>query len=103
MTNPFEDICLEPKCGDSETPKEMPSMYQMAKNFIGSAKDIVGGVMAGEGVLVSEEIFNERIRICNECPMFESSNKRCSECGCFMEAKSAFKKTYCPLHKWNSQ
>lgn len=101
MTNPY-DICLEPKCNDEEPPKEMPSMYQMAKNFIGSAKDIVGGAMAGDGVVVTEEIFNERMKICSGCPMFEIEQKRCRECGCFMEAKSMFKKTYCPLHKWEA-
>ncbi len=97
------DICLEPECNDPEPPKEMPSVFEMAKNFIQSGKDIVGGVMAGEGLLVSEEVFNTRMKICSECPLFEAHHKRCSECGCFMEAKSTFKKTYCPVGKWNAE
>jgi hypothetical protein len=95
-----EMICLEPNCEDSEPPKEMPSTYDMLKGFIKSGKDIVGGVMAGEGLLVEEEVFNSRMDICKTCPMFVQESSRCLECGCFMRAKAMFKKTYCPLHKW---
>jgi hypothetical protein len=93
-------ICLEPRCDDPEPQKEMPSTYAMLKGFIKSGKDIIGGAIMGEGLLVEEEAFNARMSICATCPSFVHETTRCSECGCFMRAKAMFKKTYCPLHKW---
>lgn len=98
--DPF-GVCLEPECHDSST-KELPSFSDMAKGFIGSAKDIITGVVQGEGLLVTEELHNHRLNICNGCEFFRLEDKRCSKCGCFMEAKSKFKKTYCPIGKWNA-
>lgn len=99
MSNPH-DICLEPKCEETTPPKEMPSMFDMAKGFINSGKDIVGGMMAGDGLLVTEETHQLRMNICNSCEMYDLVKKRCTQCGCFMHTKSMFKKTYCPIHKW---
>jgi hypothetical protein len=72
----------------------------MAKGFIGSAKDVITGVVQGEGLLVTEELHNHRMKICGGCEFFLKEDKRCSKCGCFMEAKSKFNKTYCPIEKW---
>lgn len=99
-TDPF-GICLEPKCDDTEEPK-LPSIFDQAKGFINSAKDVVGGALAGDGVTVDESIYNSRMSICRECPLLIKETERCSECGCFMKVKAMFKKTYCPVGKWES-
>ena len=96
MSNPF-GVCLEPECHDE--PK-LPSLTDMAKGFIGSAKDVITGVVQGEGLLVTEELHNHRMNICGGCEFFRLEDKRCSKCGCFMEAKSKFIKTTCPIDKW---
>ena len=52
---------------------------------------------------VSEVIRNERYETCKACPAFIEDSKRCSECGCFMEAKTwvgGNPNTLCPLKKW---
>jgi len=52
---------------------------------------------------VSEVIRNERYDTCQACPAFIENSKRCSECGCFMEAKTWIggdPKALCPLKKW---
>lgn len=100
MSNDPFGVCLEPKCGDEEQPKELPSFTDMARGLLGSAKDIVGGVVHGEGLLVTEEIYTERMSMCNTCEFFRKEDKRCTQCGCFMEAKTRFKKTFCPVGKW---
>jgi formamidopyrimidine-DNA glycosylase len=100
--DPF-GVCLEPKCTDDEPPKELPSLKDMAKGFIGSAKDVLTGAIQGDGILVTEEVYTERMSICNGCEFFRKEDKRCSQCGCFMETKTRFKKTYCPIHKWESE
>ena len=100
--DPF-GVCLEPKCTDDEPPNELPSLKDMAKGFLGSAKDVLVGAIQGEDVLVTEDVYNIRMSICNDCEFFRKEDKRCSQCGCFMEAKTRFKKTYCPIHKWGSE
>lgn len=96
--DPF-GVCLEPKCED-ETPPELPSFIDMAKGFFGSAKDVVDGALHGEGVLVEEEVYINRMNICKGCEFFRHTDSRCSQCGCFMEAKTRFIKTTCPVGKW---
>lgn len=81
-----------------EHSKKMPSMGTMAKNLAGSA------VQALKNGRVSREIRDERYAVCETCPSFKADSKRCSECGCFMEAKTwlAGPKEYiCPLNKWS--
>jgi len=61
---------------------------------------------AGQAVMngkVSTEIREERYDMCKKCPYFIEESKRCSECGCFMEAKSwvgGDPNTLCPKKKW---
>lgn len=74
-----------------------------------SATDMAGGLLrtAGQAMRhgrVSEEIRNERYDTCKACPAFIKDSKRCSECGCFMEAKTWIggnKDLLCPLKKWS--
>ena len=52
---------------------------------------------------VSAEIREERYETCKACPAFIEDSKRCSECGCFMEAKTwvgGDPNSLCPLRKW---
>ena len=52
---------------------------------------------------VSAEIREERYDTCKSCPFFVKDSKRCSECGCFMEAKTWIggdPKVLCPKQKW---
>ena len=53
---------------------------------------------------VSGEIREERYATCKECPYFLEESKRCSECGCFMEAKTWIggnPDELCPKKKWS--
>ena len=53
---------------------------------------------------VSEEIREERYDTCKSCPFFIEDSKRCSECGCFMEAKTwvgGDPNVLCPKQKWS--
>ena len=44
----------------------------------------------------------ERMKICEQCPSFQSTLKLCKECGCLMAIKVLFKGTSCPLGKWKA-
>lgn len=53
---------------------------------------------------VSAEVRNERFNTCKACPSFIKDSKRCSECGCNMQAKTWIggnPDQLCPLKKWS--
>lgn len=53
---------------------------------------------------ISAEIREERYDTCKACPAFIPDSKRCSDCGCFMEAKTwvgGDPDTLCPQKKWS--
>lgn len=62
---------------------------------------------AGQAMMhgkVSKEIREERYDTCKNCPFFIEDSKRCSECGCFMEAKTWIggdPDVLCPKKKWS--
>jgi len=45
-------------------------------------------------------VADSRYSICQECPLFNQTTKTCSECGCFMAAKTKLKLAACPVGKW---
>jgi len=84
-------------------------IVEHAKEVNVSATTMVGGLLktAGQAIMngkVSEEIRNERYDTCKACPFFIEDSKRCSECGCFMEAKTwvgGDPNMLCPKQKWS--
>lgn len=82
---------------------------QHAKRVNASASKMAGGLLrtAGQAIRhgkVSAEIREERYDTCKACPFFIEDSKRCSDCGCFMEAKSwvgGDPNTLCPQKKWS--
>lgn len=53
---------------------------------------------------VSAEIREERYDTCKTCPFFDAGSKRCTDCGCFMEAKTwvgGDPDMLCPQKKWS--
>lgn len=70
---------------------------QMAKGFLRTATQAIAN---GK---VDTALREQRYNICKECPHFIEESKRCSECGCFMEAKTwvaGDPKMLCPKNKW---
>lgn len=41
-----------------------------------------------------------RLTICKTCDKFNHENKRCNQCGCFMEYKTLLPNAKCPIGKW---
>ena len=77
--------------------KVKASMGQMAAGLLKT------GAQAVRNGRVSSEIREQRYDTCKACPAFLENSKRCSECGCFMEAKTWIggdPKKLCPLKKW---
>ena len=79
-------------------PQVKASAGQMAKGLLKTA-----GLAMRHGK-VKAEVREERYDTCKACPAFNPDSKRCSECGCFMEAKTwvgGDPKQLCPLKKWS--
>ncbi len=74
-----------------------------------SAGKMAGGLLKTAGQVmrhgkVSAEIREERYDTCKACPFFVEDSKRCSDCGCFMEAKTwvgGDPNQLCPQNKWS--
>ena len=78
-------------------PEIKPSASQMAGNLLKT------GAQAFTKGKVSSQVREERYATCKGCPSFRKADKRCSECGCFMEAKTwvgGDPNKLCPLRKW---
>lgn len=74
-----------------------------------SAGEMANGLLrtAGQAIRhgkVSSEVREERYDTCKGCPLFDAKSKRCSDCGCFMEAKTwvgGDPDQLCPQKKWS--
>lgn len=51
---------------------------------------------------VENEIAEERLNICKECPEFIKLTSQCKECGCIMNLKTKLPNASCPLNKWGT-
>ena len=75
---------------------QLPSTTQMAKNFIASAaKHIQNGMQN-----VTEEQQQERLNICAGCEFIVENASRCGKCGCFLQTKTKWASSSCPIGKW---
>lgn len=49
---------------------------------------------------VSDEVYKERVKICEGCDKFSQEARRCLECGCYVDTKASWASEECPLKKW---
>ena len=80
--------------------KDMPGLAEQGRNLVDLMKDVGGDIFAGQDIFVDQLEQQRRYDICQACPSFEHSRKRCRECGCFMMNKTALRAAKCPLKKW---
>lgn len=50
--------------------------------------------------LVESEKYEERIKICRQCELYDRYQRRCRKCGCFMLFKARMATSSCPEDKW---
>ena len=79
------------------------------KEIQASAGKMAKGLLrtAGQAIRngkVTSEVREERYATCKACPLFDPQSKRCTDCGCFMEAKTwvgGDPDLLCPQQKWS--
>ena len=88
-------------CGDPNL--QMPSATEQAKSLSKEILNTTSRFFTGQQVRASIEVFNERIKICKECPfavLNQWKKLRCLKCGCFMDVKARLQNAECPEKKW---
>ena len=86
----------------SEENQNYPPLAQQAKNFGLSLSKLFQRAMNGEKMFATNEIQQERYKICQGCEKYDLMQDRCRECGCFVRQKIAFGHEICPINKWGS-
>ena len=76
-----------------------PPPAAQLRSFAGAVVAECGAAMEGQPP-ISEQEKAARIAICEECEFFVTADRRCSKCGCWVEAKAAFRTQQCPENKW---
>lgn len=83
-----------------------PSLVEQGKNLANFSYKLVKHIQKvsssenKESLFVSDEIYNQRIKVCKTCPKYDKEQNRCQECGCFLSGKARFIFEECPLQKW---
>lgn len=83
---------------EKQVSQKMPGIGKMAAGLVKTA------TQAARNGRVSKEIRDERYKTCKACPLFDQKSKRCTDCGCFMEAKTWIGGNpdyLCPKQKWS--
>lgn len=68
--------------------------------------DIIGDALTGNLLYASPETVENRKKVCRLCEhlippvIFNNTTGTCGKCGCFIDAKSTFQQSSCPLLKW---
>ena len=50
-----------------------------------------------------KDVSDKRMAICKECEHFNATLRKCGKCGCFMDAKTLFMDSECPIGKWQAE
>lgn len=79
---------------------QYPSLKEQAKNLANMAKIIASDSLKGKRLLTNKKEQEERLSICKTCSFYDEKQIRCTQCGCFLEAKVKVASQYCPVGKW---
>jgi hypothetical protein len=89
-------VVIPPAPQSPQPRQQMPSLFTQAANL---AKSATKHALSG-GMNVSPEEKQARLDICYGCDKFVKETTRCSACGCYLNTKTEWKTSSCPLNKW---
>jgi glycosyltransferase involved in cell wall biosynthesis len=75
---------------------DLPPLATRAANY---AKAQIRHTLDGRA-RADNATLSDRLTICEDCDRFRASDRKCSECGCPIEEKAAWRSESCPLGKW---
>lgn len=77
-----------------------PDFFQQIKNLSDLAAKVAQDFSEGKEIVAIEELQKQRMETCNSCDKYNSEEKRCTLCGCYMEYKTKIASATCPIMKW---
>jgi len=95
MMAPGDRQAVTPTKVDEASPKP-PPVARQAWNLARSLKDFVFDGMK----TVTEEQYEERLAVCDDCPDKMRQGNRCMQCGCQLHLKARGRAFQCPLNHW---
>ena len=93
---------------------DYPSLSKQGENLAKFVWDVMQEAFNGnnESLIVSDEVYNERMEICKSCQYYDDSlvhhNNpeekiiQCMKCGCWLTAKAKMSLDSCPIGKWST-
>ena len=78
-----------------DRPIAYPSLGQQARNLAQTA-----GQVARNPKPASNDLYEQRMKICRACAFFDAEQVRCRKCGCKLKGKARFEAAKCPVQKW---
>lgn len=95
VSDTVEGKAFRVQWGEPE-PSGFPSAVKQALTYsIALARHLAGG-----SAEVTPEIARRRLEVCEACYAYRPAERRCGECGCYVEIKSNWETSFCPLGKW---
>lgn len=88
--------CKQIGCNGNCKIPPLPSKFQMAANLVQATIEHAKTGFAN----VDNTTQEGRLEICKGCEFYLAAQDRCSKCGCYVQSKSAWKSSHCPIGKW---
>lgn len=78
-----------------------PSLPEQGKNLAKFIFEVIKTTWNGDHLIVSDDVYEERMSICKTCEWYDESQNRCRHCGCYLVEKARYAIDSCPIKKWN--
>lgn len=78
---------------------KLPKPLTLMKNAASALAKEVKAIACGDGSVDEQEIVR-RLSLCHRCDLYIRAQKRCSQCGCYMQFKAKMRSQHCPVGKW---
>lgn len=62
--------------------------------------NVITDEILGRAEKLDKRSVDERLVFCNECEKLFRPTRQCKKCGCFVDIKAKYAKSFCPLGKW---
>jgi len=69
-------------------------MQRIAVKAAGAVK------LLGSVLIPTTPLSHERLNVCSTCPLLDKVTGKCTECGCYVNAKAKYENEHCPKGKW---
>ena len=76
-----------------------PPRATQIRSAINAVAAECGATVAGESAIEPEQKA-ARLSVCETCEFLIVADRRCSKCGCWVDAKAGFRTQQCPENKW---